>query len=348
MKTTREIPFVHMSGSPKERGVAHGTAVAPRIVENIAFYKRLLKLDENTRVTQSNKFASIIESFNPALKEEMDGIAEGAKVEAADIYMLNARTELLSMSDVVQSECATFFFGKSGLLFENWDWSEPSKDKTVLLSIELPNGNKILTFTEAGMLGKVGMSSAGFGVAFNYLYPAGVLDGVPVHALLRTLLEADSFKAAVDLLTKSQNKGTSGNILLADATGQAIDFELSGSSTSSIPMIGDSIAHTNHYLGGTINEEEAGMGFLNNSYDRYTRAETILKETTQYGVAEAKKILTDRAEGTGMLCRDFIPEEPGHTPTGTIASMIMDIPNKTLHITLDPQETGTEFVTYIL
>jgi len=348
MKTNREIPFVRMTGSPRERGIAHGTAVASRIADNIAFYKKLLKLDENVRVTQSNTFASIIESFNPALKEEMDGIAEGAKVDPTDIYMLNARTELLSMSGIVQSECATFFFGKSGLLFENWDWSEPSKDMTVLLSIELQNGNNILTFTEAGMLGKVGMSSAGFGVAFNYLYPTGLLNGVPIHALLRTLLEADSFKAATELLTKSQNEGTSGNILIADAQGNAIDFELSGSRTSSIPMTGDSIAHTNHYVGGTVNDEEAGMGFLNNSYDRYTRAEAMLKEVTSYDIAEAKKILTDRIGGNGMICRDFIPEEPGHTPTGTIASMIMDLPNKTLHITLDPQESGTEFKTYTL
>ena len=348
MESTHEVPFLRLAGSPHERGLAHGKAAKHLIEKNIAFYKKLLKLEDETLRAHAQKFADKIASFRPDFVDEMDGIAKGADVEPVYIYMLNARTELLSINDTVQSECATFFFKNSALLFENWDWSEPSKDLTVLLHITLPNGNTILTFTEAGMLGKVGMSSAGFGVAFNYLYPNAPLSGIPIHALLRALLEASSFEEAKALLSKSENVGTSGNILLADKNGQAIDYELSGSNTSAIPMTGNAIAHTNHYLGGTANDPSAGQGFLTNSYERYTHAEALLIETTTQNVGRAKALLTDRNAGNGMLCRDFIPEEPGHTPTGTIASMVMDLPNQTMHIALDPQNAGSEFKIYTL
>jgi len=101
-------------------------------------------------------------------------------------------------------------------------------------------------------------------------------------------------------------------------------------------------------LGGTANDPSAGQGFLTNSYERYTHAEALLIETTTQNVGRAKALLTDRNAGNGMLCRDFIPEEPGHTPTGTIASMVMDLPNQTMHIALDPQNAGSEFKIYTL
>lgn len=348
MEHTHQFPVIELSGTPKERGLAHGIAVKELIVQNIAFYKTLLKLDDDTLRAQARACTEKIAAFRPEFVEEMDGIAEGANVAPDYIYMLNARTELLSLNDIVQSECATFFFKDTGLLFENWDWSEPSKDKTVLLHITLPNGRTLLTFTEAGMLGKVGMSSAGFGVAFNYLYPAHALTGVPIHALLRATLEAGSFDEAHALLSSSSWMGTSGNIMLADASGRATDFELSGAAVSTLPLQGAAMAHTNHYLGGTENVSEAGEGFLHNSLARYAHAQEILTHTQEHNKAAAMNLLLDKGAGHGTLCRDFLAEDPGDIPTGTIASLIMDLPAKTLEIALKPQSGNPQFETFSL
>lgn len=348
MEQHREVPFIRLTGSPRERGLAHGKAAKELIEKNIAFYKRLLKLDDAVLLEQAKKLAGVIGTFRPEFIQEMDGIAEGAGVEPGYVYMINARTELLALGDTVQSECATFYFPQTSLLFENWDWSEPSKELTVLLHITLPTGATILTFTEAGMLGKVGMSSAGFGVAFNYLYPNGALNGLPIHALLRAILECSSYDEALNLLKNTDLTGTSGNILLANAQGQATNFELSGTSATPIPTTGKFFAHTNHYIGGVENDPEAGAGFLHNSFERYTRTQEVLGNLSSFNVAEAEQVLTERGAGDGMLCRDFIPEEAGHTMgTGTIASIVMDLPNKTMHLALDPQHSK-EFTQYQL
>ncbi len=347
---TREPLYISLSGTPRERGLAYGKAASALIVQNIALYKRLLRKFEDAALRiQAQRFADITAKFRPTFVEEMDAIAEGAGVEREYIYMLNARTELLGMEGVVQSECATFFFADTGLLCENWDWVEPSKDLSVLLSIELEGGRKILVFTEAGMLGKVGMSSAGFGVAFNYLYPSVVREGIPVHVLLRALLESASYEDAVALIQSSEFEGTSGNILLGGAHGQGVDFELSGAGVSTIPLSGSTLAHTNHFVAGNENDPEAGPNFLHNSFERYERAQQILGEISAHDIQSAQKLLLDRKAGEGMICRDFIAEEPSDTMgTGTIASMVMDLRAGAMHIALDPQSPDSAFTMHSL
>lgn len=350
MQTQREPLRIELSGTPHERGLVYGRAANNLIRENIALYRNFLKkFDDETLRMHARSFADATKAFRPAFVEEMDAIAEGAGVEPEYIYMLNARTELLGMEGTPMSECAVFFFADTGLLCENWDWVEPSKELAVLLSITLEDGRKILTFGEAGMLGKVGISSAGFGVAFNYLYPVTTEGGIPIHILLRALIESPSYEDAVALVKSNPFKGTSGNILLAEASGRALDFELSGAGVSEIVPSTNWIAHTNHFVGGTTNDPEAGPNFLQNSYERYARATQILQDSATHDIDAAKRFLLDREAGEGMICRDFILEEPSDTMgTGTIASMVMDLRKGTMHIALDPQSKDSKFTAYTL
>lgn len=336
------LPIIELSGSAEERGLAHGSQLKEKIAGNIAFYQKRLGLEESALRGHAEYFASVVEKVRPDLKIEMDAIARGAGVEPVYIYMLNARTELLALDEEAHPECATFFFSKDALLFENWDWSDASKEFPALFHVTLENGTRFVTFTEAGMLGKVGMSSRGFGVAFNYLYPAGPLRGLPVHVLLRMILESDSYENAL-ALAGQEHVGTSGNLMIASATGEAVDFELSGTHTSALPLTGNGFAHTNHYLNSaTANDPDAGMGFLNNSYARYERATALIGQAPDKNFADATKILLDRTPGNGMLCRDFLPEEEGGRHlTGTVASMVMDLRNNTFHLALNPQQQST-------
>lgn len=338
MKNEHIVPTVIMSGTPSERGFVYGAAVKEQIAKNIEFYNRLITLPADKKREHTLRFADITEKFNPSLKEEMDGIARGAEVDPTEIYMINARTELLALSGIVHPECSTFFFPKTKILFENWDWLEDSNGLAVMLSITLPNGSKILTFTEAGMVGKIGISSNGFGVAFNYLFPEPNMGGLPVHILLRTLLEQNSYAEALAMLSK-EHVGTSGNIMLASVSGENIDAELTGVKTYIIN--GDTekpLAHTNHYMAGAVNDsEKAGPGFVSNSFERIERINELLSSATEQSVQDAKQTLSDRRDGHGMLCRDFLVEDPGDGKTGTVASVVMDLTQQKIEVCLHPQ-----------
>lgn len=340
MNLSTNIPEVVLTGSAQERGLKYGVECRSLIEKNIAFYRELISLPTEKLNEHAIKLAEKVEAFNPNLKIEMDAIAEGAKVAPVDIYMLNARTELLAIAGQVNSECSSFFFPKTKILFENWDWLEGSRELTVVLSITLENGNKILTYTEAGIVGKVGTSSKGFAVGFNYLFPEPSYGGLPIHVLLRTLLESNSYSEAYEILNRPY-PGTSGNILLGSIDGESVDAELSGVETKLIPGTENAFGHVNHYLSGTENREEAGTGFLHNSFERAERLSELLSEHADQTIADAKSVLNDRKPGGGMLCRDFLVEDPGDGKTGTIASIIIDLNSSEMQICLAPQVNST-------
>ena len=199
---------------------------------NVAVYERLIP-----------GFAS----FGPAVREaiaapdliaEVTGIAAGADVPVDALLALQARTELLG-----GAECSVI--GRPGKVEQNWDWHP---DVVPLLWIvEQPGDRWFATLTEAGMLGKIGLSSAGLCVGLNFLRCSldGGVAGVPVHVLLRVLLDrTDSLEGAVALL-ESAPVSASSCITVASASA-VVAVELSPGGCRTVRA--DRVLHTNHFL----------------------------------------------------------------------------------------------------
>src|SRR5690242_21150394 len=102
------LPLVTVSGTPRECGVAYGKAAAQLISENTAAYltrfSSQLGIDLETARRAGDGFRATTQQRLPRIAEMLDGIAEGAHVAVADIYALNARTELLYGASA-QTEC---------------------------------------------------------------------------------------------------------------------------------------------------------------------------------------------------------------------------------------------------
>jgi isopenicillin-N N-acyltransferase-like protein len=176
----------------------------------------------------------------PDLVAEIEGIAEGAGVPARALARLQARTELLG-----GPECS--LIGQRGRVEQNWDW-HPEVVPLVWV-VEQPGGRWFATLTEAGIVGKIGMSSAGLCFGLNFLRCSldGGLDGVPIHVLLRRLLDrVDSLDGALELLTGAR-VGASSCITVGSAS-DVVAVELSPGGAQAIR--GDRVLHTNHFLAG--------------------------------------------------------------------------------------------------
>jgi len=171
------------------------------------------------------------------LEAEVEGIAEGAGVAVDALLALQARSELLG-----GAECS--LIGRPGIVEQNWDWHP---DVTPLLwTVELER-RWFVTLTEAGMVGKIGLSSAGLCVGLNLLRCSadGGLGGVPIHVLLRELLErCDSVAAAVDRLCGT--RVTASSCITVASADEAVAVELSPGGARTIR--GDPVLHTNHFL----------------------------------------------------------------------------------------------------
>lgn len=112
---------------------------------------------------------------------------------------------------------------------------------------DTPQKPNISVVTEAGLLAKSGINSAGVAVFINAIWARGVnFQALPVHFALRLVLESTDRAQAVSTL-KSLGLGTAVHVMVADATG-ATSIEGSHLDTVLLEMVDGRIAHTNHFL----------------------------------------------------------------------------------------------------
>ena len=69
------------------------------IQKNVHLYFQLFKhyaaLDRSQAISLARRFVPVVRDFDPAILEEIRGIAEGAGLEFEEVLALNCRTELM-------------------------------------------------------------------------------------------------------------------------------------------------------------------------------------------------------------------------------------------------------------
>ncbi|MCB9808934.1 hypothetical protein H6776_00880 [Candidatus Nomurabacteria bacterium] len=319
----KNFPYIEISGDAHERGLQHGSQLKERIHANIAFYKKIIKASEEDLLLKVKHFQKIIQGFNYEYAIEIDAIAEGASVDPVWVYMINARSELIDHFN----ECTSFFFKESSLLAQNWDWAETSENLVVVMRVTNENGNTFIHLTEPGMLGKIGFNDKGIGVCLNFLASSKPLLGIPVHILLRSVLDSQTFEEAKDTI-KTHAQNTAGNLLIADAEGSYVNFEMSGEHIFEYDSDTSVVCHTNHFH----MQDNKDPDKFANSMQRFKRANYLASNIQKFSIDEAKNILADKEDKASALCRVYHKNETiGNV--GTIVSIVMDLSNKTLHIT---------------
>jgi len=329
---------VAVSGRADERGFQHGRILANRIERTVEFYTRIFGQSASVLVELANHFKQKIREFNGEYATEIESVAEGAGLDSSYIYVLNARSELLSLKT---NECTAIYFQKTGILGQNWDWASILEPLTVLMRIEHPNGHVIQMITEPGIIGKIGLNSSGIGVCLNILRIKGRLDGLPVHVLLRAILDSQSIDEAKIAVEKAGH-GKASNILVGDQHGNCFDIEFARDRSLTIgPQ--QTFVHTNHYIGEHINPN---AGIFRCSYARKQTAEEKIKALTTHSVEDMKSILLDRSHGEFPINRRYTPDDVIEE-MGTVCSVIMDLPNQTIHLKRG-HTVDTDFSRYTL
>jgi len=188
----------------------------------------------------------------PALGAELAGIADGADVEPAALWAVNARTELLGGT----GECSLIgrLDGARVSIAQNWDWHPELAPSRVLWTVE-HDGTWFTTFTEAGMLAKLGLNGRGIATGLNFLSSSldGGVDGVPVHVLLRLVLqECGSLVEAMRLLLSARTAASACVTLAGAEPADAglVAIELSPGGPAVVwPGADGVLVHANHFLG---------------------------------------------------------------------------------------------------
>lgn len=259
---------------PHQRGVARGEQLRPTLPAAFELYQRLFRTlgigDTDTR-DHAGRIADAVTAWNDRYADEIAGIAAGSGLETWQVMALNGRTEILSQARAVQPECSTIAVVPSAATpfgVQTWDWHQ---ELDPFWHTQTVHGTRhsYVGLTEQGILGKIGINSAGLGLFFNILgHRDDAPGGVPVHVLAAAVLgEAATVDEALDLLRGAPIR-TSGAFTLVDTT-SGVCAELSPVGIAVLHPTDGYLPHTNHFLDpGNAEREKPGL-YEPDSQDRH-------------------------------------------------------------------------------
>ncbi|MEV0254089.1 C45 family peptidase [Streptomyces sp. NPDC050732] len=337
------------AADPYARGVARGARLRTGIPAALDVYARLFALGGitlNGARDDAERTLDVIGGFRPAARAEIAGLAHGAGVEEWQVGVLNARTEILARSTAVPpGECTTVVYG--GLGAQTWDWHVELADHWHTLESRGAR-HTVVGLTEHGILGKIGLNSAGLALHFNILgHLRDTVGGVPMHVLAAVVLaEAGGVAEAVELV-RSAPLASSGSFALFDAAGDAVLLDISPAGVHEIRPEDRGgrgvLLRTNHFLTPALTADEKSWLYQPDSAERRAFMADRLHRTPRLpSDAEAlASLLVTGADEPPVTCLPD-PAKPLGQRWATLATVTLDPATRTARV-LDgtPADIGT-------
>jgi len=336
------IPVVRLEGDAQARGAAHGEQRRGEIGQVVRIYTDIFGLPDSALRERADHFARVTRAWQPELATEIDAIAAGAGVPAYRIHALNARSELVPPTVPAPGECTAVFFSEHALLGQTWDWLRALEPLINVLDVRHPDGHRVLTLSEPGIVGKIGLSSAGVGVGLNFLRSPETLEGVPVHALLRGLLDARTPDGTEDLIARAGH-GRSAHVLLGTATGEGVGLEFTGSACHRLTPEDGILVHTNHFLEAPFDPGPGGP----NTRSRLEQARSRAMEGTRdwNGLLDILGDCSHPEHPVSVSWRDMAGWSFG--AMGTVCAVAMDLRDGVMQVRRGP-DPSTPWQTFHL
>ena len=341
------FPLIEISGPPRERGRQYGQKAVARIKKGTSHYFAQLKelsLDAKGVAELVRDYLPVIEAFEPSYIEEMRGIAEGADLPFEDVVLLNARTEIIKLANpairarlktpedpdgctgVVVMPQAT----ASGRLIhaQNWDWKRECAETAVVLKVRRDDGPDLMTFTEAGALGRCGFNAVGIAITANYLQSDRDYRqvGVPLALIRRKVLENEHLALAMRAVY-STRKSAANNMIVSHREGVAIDFECAPDETFQVHPQNDLLVHANHFVAPSARAKLRDLSLLSNTDSLYrdVRVRKHLRNAApEITIETFQTAFQDRYGSPRAVCRSLFTADNGLPSATTVSTILMD------------------------
>lgn len=273
-------------------------------------------------------------SWAPSHAEEIEGLAAGAGIDAARVGALNARTEILGVCRAARHECTVAVAlgdgGTQPTVVQTWDWHDEVAGGWLIWSINHPSGQEVHTLTEYGIVGKLGVNSAGLALLLNILRhnTDGREMGVPIHVIARRVLdEAADINDALSIIASARPSASSAMTLVAVEGSEqtALTVEVSPRGPAYVyPEPDGTLIHTNHFLDQRLaaGDEEPVLG--PDSFIRYdvTRRRMHGGDHSPQTVITA---LTSHLGAGGAVCCHPDPQATIGDRYETLATVAIDL-----------------------
>lgn len=350
---------IEAAGSPRQIGRAVGEAARDLVAEALAFYRdHHHEMGPMTFAEAEREALTYLPAARrrlPAVVEELEGIAEAARVPLSELLVPNLGEELTCNGDPAAGaaaghgldgdaaprspgagHCTSLAISAGGrhVVAHNEDWFAGDADG-LLLRLTCADGTRIVAVTSPALLPPSGISSHGIAACANTVFADDHRLGVPNNLLRRWILEAGTLEEARDrCLLGARARGA--NHLFGDASGRIWDVETSATAAA-VTEAGDWYAHANHYLTPEMEAREISTSV--NSRTRYARACELIEAGLAGGddpAAIAARVLADHANGENCICGHPDESAPRGEQEMTVASMIWDLDAMTVDVAFGP------------
>lgn len=348
-----QLPFIHLSGGARERGLQYGGKAKVRIERSLHNY-RLAYEKLGISWSQACDFASSyipqLETSEADLLLELAATAEAAGVQLMELMAINCRTEVLyGLCQIVEEKTdgctAAVALPKATLdgavlHFQNWDWRDICAETAVILKIEMAEGHSIITQTEAGILARCGFNSQGISLTGNFLKTQGerLSEGVPIPFVRRRILEQKNYSRAVAVALRYK-KSFSVNLMIAHVDGECINLEACQKESFWLQAEDNGLlVHANHFLSVPARSKYIDEGLLVApcSLHRYRRVrESLMNHLPNIEIKHFKMAFADMFSSPSAVCA--APDDgPGGDNSATVLSILMDLSQAKMWVAVKP------------
>ena len=344
---TSTLHVVELRGGSRQRGHQHGRRLKEPIRTAVDFYRRFFRehlgMTSEGMARRASAFIEPTAELNPLLMEEYEGIAEGSGQRLEDILALTARYEI-TFEQVALGDCSNLFVGpgrsRNGhtLLGQSWDWRPEVMDFRAVLISRCDDQPDHVMVTECGQPGKYGFNQEGLGVVSAGLRcREKAATGRQLFTVLgRTILAQTCFDDACRVLEEHAPLATV-NVLVADETGRAADFEATPSGIHRHDLRQDEVYwHTNHC------RHVPEPNHFENSRVRGERWARLTGTQDPVGSETVQTWLADRNDGGNSISQHADPAQ-AHTASWlqTLCSIAMDLNRRRLWVSDGPASVSS-------
>jgi hypothetical protein len=337
------LPYLRASGAPYQIGYQHGAARRSALQAFLA--DGLCRLEQLvTGPISMRSLAPTLAAYDeqislatPALAQELDGLAAGARIGRDEALLMQLRREITGYQRIPTSgDCTTY--ARSGgrpVLAQTVDLNGELDDQITILDVSsADSARRSLVLSFGGLLGYLGLNSAGLAIGLNLVLGGKWGPGVPPYLAIRHLLDsADSVEDAIALLGELP-LASSRSLTLCDRT-RAVCLEILDNEIAAIE--GPTVAHTNHFLTtGFTERDELNVFARNSSVRRLAAAEAGLARLAEDAeVAEHFEVLSE-----APIC---VPDTGDIRRERTVAAVVLLPDRGELHIRPgNPAQHATE------
>jgi hypothetical protein len=297
------LPLVAIDGGPYEIGIALGRqsgGALSTLLETVARYRRLKEIWRGSERLVALETAA--RAAYPQYVRTIEGVADGAEMAFADLFLWNCRGDLPDKLDGDGTVgCTSVLFpgdgGGEAIIGHNEDGEREFDGHCFLAAISRREGVGFTSFCYPGLLPghAFAVNECGLVQTINHIRANDMTVGIPRHLVTHAVISSKTLDEALTVLRRRDRASAFNHNLMQVGDPRVMSVE-APSSGCDIMAVSAPYAHANHLLRFPGHDQTVSLS----SDDRQRRADDLISDSA---TNDPLRLLADREPGAWPICR---------------------------------------------